>query len=399
MATDAAAGDGWFKIWDEGYDEDSQQWCTEKLIANNGLLSASLPGGIPTGYYLVRPELLALHEADKGDPQFYVGCAQLFVKGTVQGSLEIPEQYQASIPGYVSATDESVTFNIYANPMALPYQIPGPEPFSPTADAAPERRAAEDVQTQGIVPQDCLLKNANWCGVEVNAYSDQDGCWAASKNCFKQQADCYNSAPPTGSKGCAVWGDKCTTVQNACNAGDWNGPPDAGQPLGEVSADVPGPIPPAAPTATGATAPAVQETGASDANGAIVPSQTSGAVASGTETSVPSATPSDTTSSDDSGSSDPDSDSGDNTDDDSSGGDGNSGVYESGKDDAAPGDDSSSSSVSQDGACGGNAMSCEGSAFGSCCSASGRCGSSRMHCGCGCQSAFGSCNKSKSLER
>jgi len=33
---DTAIGDGWFKIWEDGYDERTSQWCTEKLIQNGG---------------------------------------------------------------------------------------------------------------------------------------------------------------------------------------------------------------------------------------------------------------------------------------------------------------------------------------------------------------------------
>lgn len=64
---DGAAGDGWFKIWDQGYDNN---WCTINMINDGGLLTVTLPPGLEGGYYLVRPELLALHNANKGDPQY-----------------------------------------------------------------------------------------------------------------------------------------------------------------------------------------------------------------------------------------------------------------------------------------------------------------------------------------
>ncbi|KAK2067654.1 hypothetical protein P8C59_001370 [Phyllachora maydis] len=264
MATDAAAGPGWFKIWDAGYDAAAGRWCTEQLIANNGLLSVALPAGVPTGYYLVRPELLALQEAENGDPQFYVGCAQLFIQGqqTAATALRVPAAMQATIPGDVAARDPSVTFNIYAKPLALPYTVPGPRPFAPQDAAARRRhlgggssrggrRDAGAAQTEGAVPAGCLLKNANWCGAEVPAYTDEAGCWAASDDCYKQQAACYDAAPPTGSKGCDKWGTKCDAIQAACGDGRWVGPPGKGQKLGDVEAPVPGPIPPVAAQAQG----------------------------------------------------------------------------------------------------------------------------------------------------
>lgn len=35
---DTAVGDGWFKIWDEVYDNSTGQWCTEKLMQNDSKL-------------------------------------------------------------------------------------------------------------------------------------------------------------------------------------------------------------------------------------------------------------------------------------------------------------------------------------------------------------------------
>ncbi|KJR88777.1 endoglucanase [Sporothrix schenckii 1099-18] len=264
-----ASSTGWFKIYEDGYDNSTDQWCTEKLITTNGLLSVALPSGLPAGAYLVRPELLALHEAQKGDPQFYVGCAQIFVAGTSSGQLlTIPEGHEATIPGHVKAGDPSVTFNIYTP--AFPYPMPGPAVFFPMADDASDAKAnaagnnridassssscsassksnklAVAAQHAGVafVPSACLIKNANWCGVEVPSYTTEAGCWDASENCFHQEAACYSSAPPSGDANCDVWDKKCTAIQAACGAGSFVGPPNAGQPLQQVEAAVPGPIP------------------------------------------------------------------------------------------------------------------------------------------------------------
>lgn len=244
---------GWFKIYEDGYDSTTGQWCTEKLIAANGLLSVALPSGLPAGAYLVRPELLALHEAQIGDPQFYVGCAQIFVAGASSGQLAIPDGYEATIPGYVSASDPSVTFSIYTP--VFPYPIPGPPVFFPTADdnsVAPSTNRISSssnlvaaAQRAGVVfvPGACLIKNANWCGVEVPHYTTEAGCWDASENCFQQEAACYSSAPPSGDANCDVWDKKCMGIQEACGAGNFVGPPNTGQPLQQVEAAVPGPIP------------------------------------------------------------------------------------------------------------------------------------------------------------
>ncbi|OTB08242.1 glycoside hydrolase family 61 protein [Hypoxylon sp. CI-4A] len=225
MTTDSAAGPGWIKLWDEGYDNSTGQWCTEKLISNNGLLSIDIPKSLPEGYWLFRPELLALHDADKGDPQYYTGCAQVYVKSNATAALNVPAGYSVSIPGYVQADEPGLSFNIYQP--EFPYPMPGPKAYklSDLGNTAKSAASTTGKQIQGLVPPNYIVKNANWVGVEVPAYSTEDGCWNASEACFNQTADCYNSAPPTGSANCRVWEEKCDGISAACDAGDFNGPP------------------------------------------------------------------------------------------------------------------------------------------------------------------------------
>ncbi|KAL8346780.1 hypothetical protein RB598_000594 [Gaeumannomyces tritici] len=420
MNSAAAAGPGWFKIWHEGYDETTKQWCTEKLMANNGLLSVQLPSGLPGGYYLVRPELLALHEADKGDPQFYTGCAQILVDGSA-GTLDVPAKNQCSIPGHVQPGEKSVSFNIYGQPMALPYPIPGPEPYVPTGAAGgggggKQAPGAEPPKTggagSGAPPQDCLLKVANWCGTEVQSYSDAGGCYKASDDCYKQLSVCYSSAPPTGADGCKEWEQKCKGIQDSCSSGSPSGPPSKGAKLQNADKPLPGAIPPvpnpqaaasgsassqpsssppsspapsspfpsSAPAQASLPAPAVKDDSASSGGQsqgsddqvttAPTPASTPAPVASTAPTSSPAGA----------GAGSDDSESGSGS---SSGGS----------------SDDSKLQVSADGKCGGRAgnQTCKGSKFGECCSKRGRCGSSRFHCAAsssgarGCQEKYGSC--------
>lgn len=214
-----AAGDGWFKIYESTFDEDAGMWCTEKLIENDGHLSVKIPEDILAGYYLVRSELLALQSAQDHppDPQFYVGCAQVFVKATGSVSPETVNigegTYDLSIPG--------LTFNIFETPMALPYPMFGPPVYQSGSGESTStvtggggggndsgnNRSNEDtgntdgksdcscssnddvdgvqkrdpmVQTIGLKPEGCILVRDNWCGFEVPSYSDEDGCWNVS---------------------------------------------------------------------------------------------------------------------------------------------------------------------------------------------------------------------------
>ncbi|TVY46521.1 putative endo-beta-1,4-glucanase D [Lachnellula occidentalis] len=216
---DKAIRDGWFKIWEDTYDAGTLQWCTEKLIKNNGMLSVQVPENLAGGYYLIRPELLALHQAGKNppNPQFYVGCAQIFLNST---ATSVPKD-TVKIPGYVGPTDPAVLFNIYTP--KWPYPTLGPALYEDGSNRIEVKPV--DKQSEGLLPYNIVAINANWWALELESYSTSDGCKNATKVCSDLTSQCYNSAPPTGSKGCRIWEAKCTGVRDACNAGNFNGPP------------------------------------------------------------------------------------------------------------------------------------------------------------------------------
>ncbi|KAF2032704.1 hypothetical protein EK21DRAFT_60176 [Setomelanomma holmii] len=221
---DKGAGDGWFKIFDHGYDASTKRWCTDEIIDNNGLLSVNLPKGLEGGDYLARPEILALHNANSGDPQFYTGCAQVFL----QSSGNLSPASTVSIPGYVDYNQPSTSFNIYTEDLST-YPVPGPEVAKLVAKS--DASTASQSQTDGLKPEGCLVENANWCGKEVSSYSDESGCWASGEECWDQSKVCWSSAPPTGGAGCELWQTKCTGIQDACTAKNFNGPPNKGKVL------------------------------------------------------------------------------------------------------------------------------------------------------------------------
>jgi len=360
-ASNNAAGDGWFKIWDEAYDQAAGKWCTNKMIDNNGHLAVTVPSDIEGGYYLVRPELLALQAAQDNppDPQFYAGCAQIYLDSTASArpaTVSIPQNYvDISMPG--------MTFNIYAKPLALPYPMYGPPAYKgggspapsasasasaaaspassvsavaapsvsaygkaadsrapdaaattgapatddtsaddssvqecdaqsdttdgaaadsttdaadysaadstdstaeatavPTAGSAPTSAYAagssptaipiknqsspssssspSSGQTEGLKPAGCVMVNANWCGFEVQAYTDETGCWSASADCWTQSKACFAQAPPTGAKNCDLWNNKCNHLDDTCHAKQFTGPPDAGKDLTPTPPDL-----------------------------------------------------------------------------------------------------------------------------------------------------------------
>ncbi|KAI5239032.1 glycoside hydrolase family 61 protein [Aureobasidium subglaciale] len=329
---DEGTGDGWFKIWDEGYDESAGKWCTEKLIDNNGHFSVKVPEQLQGGNYLVRPEVLALHNADKGDPQFYAGCAQVWLNSA---GTRLPQD-TVSIPGYVDYNQPATSFNIY-DKMALPYPMPGPAVWTPSSSASvgnQNLRVTQQKQTEGLAPSDCIITNANWAGIELEKYSDEEGCWNASTACWTQAKECYDTAPPTGNTGCKIWEGKCQDINNQCSAGNFNGPPNYMKNLNPAVKQV--------------NLPAVEA--AQEGDGSYSPGTASNKVTTTLKTAaiIPKATTV-----------------------------------------AAP-SNGNSLTVSTEGNCG-DGVTCKGSSFGDCCSSHNWCGSSDEYCSAGCNNAFGAC--------
>ena len=166
-ATEATAnGDGWFKIFHEGYDLENDKWCSDTLRENGGFFHAQLPDNLQGGDWLVKAEMLALHAAGNGEPQFFTSCAQIFLES--DGDL-LPAD-TVSIPGYVKPEDDSVTYNIYKKEGE--YTLPGPdilEDFVSSGEAGPEE------QTSGLKPEGCMLEAGNYCLV-LEDYSTKEEC-------------------------------------------------------------------------------------------------------------------------------------------------------------------------------------------------------------------------------
>ncbi|RPD62199.1 hypothetical protein L226DRAFT_551726 [Lentinus tigrinus ALCF2SS1-7] len=120
----------WFKIWEDGMDS-SQKWGVDRLIANKGKVSFTIPNCIAAGQYLLRVELIALHGASSyPGAQFYMECAQLQITG---GGSTQPAT--VSFPGAYAGSDPGIKINIYQTLKS--YTIPGPSVFSCDGSSAP----------------------------------------------------------------------------------------------------------------------------------------------------------------------------------------------------------------------------------------------------------------------
>lgn len=121
--TDSGVGGGWFKIQEDGFD--GSKWGVDRLIANQGVQTVTIPSCIAPGQYLLRGELIALHGANSNKgAQFYMECAQINVVGG--SASKTPST--VSLPGAYKQNDPGVLVNIYSGLKS--YSIPGPRPFT-----------------------------------------------------------------------------------------------------------------------------------------------------------------------------------------------------------------------------------------------------------------------------
>jgi cellulase len=128
----------WTKLYEDGYS--NGKWGVDRFIANKGAITITLPD-LADGTYLIRPEIIALHEGNRrGGAQFYNGCGQIKIKG---GSKSLPRTGTDLTKAY-SATHPGVLCNIYYGLKS--YQIPGPPVWdgagSSTSPAAGTKPAA-----------------------------------------------------------------------------------------------------------------------------------------------------------------------------------------------------------------------------------------------------------------
>nr|AWM99274.1 lytic polysaccharide monooxygenase 9 [Rhizophlyctis rosea] len=122
-ALTATPRSGWFKIYEDGFTGTTS--AVDKLIANNGVVTVTIPPCLAPGDYIFRGELIALHAASSyPGAQLYMECAQFTV---TSGGSTVPSN-TVSLPGAYSGSDPGIKFNLYTP--TINYQIPGPRPFT-----------------------------------------------------------------------------------------------------------------------------------------------------------------------------------------------------------------------------------------------------------------------------
>jgi hypothetical protein len=99
-------GTGWLKIDQMGMTAPpltGTSWGTA-IVYSKLAWTGTIPKNLAPGNYLIRHELLALHQANT--PQFYPECAQLHVSGT--GTAVTSGNYLTAISAYATSTNPSV---------------------------------------------------------------------------------------------------------------------------------------------------------------------------------------------------------------------------------------------------------------------------------------------------
>ncbi|KAH7078717.1 glycosyl hydrolase family 61-domain-containing protein [Paraphoma chrysanthemicola] len=125
VSTYEGEGD-WFKIYEMGV-KTYPNYTVSMTWHSDGWKSFSfvIPKDIENGQYLLRAEHIAVHGAGTvGGAQFYIGCAQIEVKGATGKKPEPAGKF----PGIYNARDPGLFFNPYWPPV-LNYTMPGLEVY------------------------------------------------------------------------------------------------------------------------------------------------------------------------------------------------------------------------------------------------------------------------------
>ncbi|KAI0012616.1 glycosyl hydrolase family 61-domain-containing protein [Xylariaceae sp. FL0662B] len=114
----------WIKIDEAGYDTTTSTWASQTLIDNGSKWTTNVPSDLPSGNYVFRHEIIALHSAgETNGAQNYPQCMNIAVTGGGSGAL--PEGTLGT--ELYSAEDPGIHFNPYTT--ITSYTIPGPALF------------------------------------------------------------------------------------------------------------------------------------------------------------------------------------------------------------------------------------------------------------------------------
>ncbi|PAV17130.1 glycoside hydrolase family 61 [Pyrrhoderma noxium] len=164
----------WFKIYEDGLDVSTNTWGVDRMIANKGKVTFTIPECIPAGQYLLRHEMIALHGASTyPGAQLYMECAQLEITG---GGSTTPSG--VSFPGAYKGSDPGITVNIYYPPLTS-YTIPGPSVFSCSNSGTTNPSSPATSSSLSSIPQSSTTVASSSTVVESSSAPVSTGSTAA----------------------------------------------------------------------------------------------------------------------------------------------------------------------------------------------------------------------------
>jgi lytic cellulose monooxygenase (C1-hydroxylating) len=137
----------WTKIHEEGVSGPANTqgvWATDKMRANGGIATATIPSSIAPGNYVLRNEIIALHRAHLSQPEFYPACANIEVTGA--GSDDLSGSGVAASQLYSTSDKQIFGFSVYDNRAdGSEWLVPGPPLYS-GADSTPVPSSDNDIE-------------------------------------------------------------------------------------------------------------------------------------------------------------------------------------------------------------------------------------------------------------
>ncbi|KAI0381672.1 lytic polysaccharide monooxygenase [Hypomontagnella monticulosa] len=134
QVSDASSADGstpWYKIFADSWSAkgsvgDGDNWGTNDLNACCGKMDVPIPADTPSGDYLLRAEVIALHTAGSAGGAQFISCYQITVAGDSAKAAALPAGVK--LPGALKSSDPGIQINIHAK--VSNYVNPGPAVIS-----------------------------------------------------------------------------------------------------------------------------------------------------------------------------------------------------------------------------------------------------------------------------
>eukprot|EP01119_Soliformovum_irregulare_P006197 TRINITY_DN17_c0_g1_i2.p1 TRINITY_DN17_c0_g1~~TRINITY_DN17_c0_g1_i2.p1 ORF type:complete len:398 (+),score=69.38 TRINITY_DN17_c0_g1_i2:302-1495(+) len=148
-------GLAWFKIFHSGITKNATggnysttRWASpDTLNSNDGAMTVRIPSQLAPGRYLLRTEIIALHDSQERGAQPYVRCIDL----TVTGNGKVVPKDLVAFPGAIGYNDPGLRFSVY-QARNQNYPIPGPAvfDFSSTATVPSGNGTVSDISCAGF---------------------------------------------------------------------------------------------------------------------------------------------------------------------------------------------------------------------------------------------------------